>query len=122
MKSINSNGSSKVDQSLEKDVGGNIRALTRASGGVHHSEAGNGEISGENLGTLLRQVSEVSTREIQSLIDELHGLRQKLESRGEHIQSDITSYAELSQGVMQLTTIISENVKKLPTSAPDVSR
>jgi len=122
MKSINSNGSSKVDQSLEKDVGGNIRALTRASGGVHHPEAGNGEISGENLGTLLRQVSEASTREIQSLIDELHGLRQKLESRGEHIQSDITSYAELSQGVMQLTTIISENVKKLPTSAPDVSR
>jgi hypothetical protein len=122
MKGANANGSSKIDQSLEKDIGGNIRALARTNGGVHHPGNGNGEMPGENLGALLRQVSEASTREIESLIDELHGLRKKLQSHGEHIQSDIVRYAELSQGVMQLTKIISDNVKDLPTGASDVSR
>jgi hypothetical protein len=32
------------------------------------------------------------------------------------IQSDIARYAELSQGVMQLTIIISNNVKRLPSA------
>jgi hypothetical protein len=78
-------------------------------------------MSGDNLGTLLRRVSEASNREIETLIDELHGLRKKLEIHGDRIQSDIARYAELSQGVMQLTTIISDNVKKLPPGAPDVN-
>jgi hypothetical protein len=67
-------------------------------------------------------VSEASTREIESLIDELHGLRKTLENNGERIQSDIAKYAELAQGVMQLTAIISENVKKLPPGAIAISR
>jgi len=67
-------------------------------------------------------VSEASTREIESLIDELHGLRKKLEGHGERIQSDIAKYAELAQGVMQLTAIISDNVKKLPPGAMAISR
>ena len=74
-----------------------------------------------DLGMLLRRVSEGPTREIESLIDELHGLRKKLETDGERIQSDIERYAELSQGVLQLTTIISDNVKKLPPGAPEVN-
>jgi hypothetical protein len=122
MRSVKSNGSNEIDQSLEKDIGASIHALTRSSEAFHRPENGNGEMSGDNLGTLLRRVSEASTREIESLIDELHGLRKKLESHGERIQSDIARYAELSQGVMQLTTIISDNVKKLPPGAPDVSR
>jgi hypothetical protein len=44
------------------------------------------------------------------------GLRKKLQSDGERIQNDIARYAELSQQVMQLTTIISDNVKKLDVS------
>ena len=60
------------------------------------------------------------TREIENLIDELHGLRKKLETEGCRIQNDIARYAELSQGVMQLTIIISDNVKKLP-GAPGIT-
>jgi len=71
-------------------------------------------MSPDDLGALLSRVSEGSTREIENLIDELHGLRKKLETEGSRIQSDIARYAELSQGVMQLTIIISDNVKKLP--------
>ena len=67
-------------------------------------------------------MSEASTREIESLIDELHGLGKKLKSDGERIQSDIARYSELSQGVMQLTTIISDNVKNLPPGDSDVTQ
>jgi hypothetical protein len=118
MRITKSNGSTEVDQSLEKDIGASIHALTRSSGAYRRPENGNGEMSGDNLATLLRRVSEASTREVEGLIDELHGLRKKLESDGERIQSDIAKYAELSQGVMQLTTIISDNVKKLPPGTP----
>jgi len=124
MSSTKSNGSIEIGQSLEKDVAAGIHALTRTSEDFHRPENGNGEISADNIGTLLRRVSEASTREVESLIDELHGLRRKLESDGARIQSDIAKYAELSQAVMQLTTIISDNVKNLdlsPIGATDIS-
>jgi len=122
MRSTKSNGSAEIDESLEESISGNIRTLTRTSEAFRHPENGDGETSGDNLSTLLRRVSEASTREIESLIDELHGLRKKLEGHGERIQSDIAKYAELAQGVMQLTAIISDNVKKLPPGAMAISR
>jgi hypothetical protein len=70
--------------------------------------------STENLGSLLRQVSKTSMDEIDNLISELQPLRRKLQTNGERIQRDIAEYAELSQHVMQLTTIISDSVGKLP--------
>jgi len=117
MRSIRSNESVEIDQTLENGIGENIRTLTRNSVAF-----GSGETTGDNLAEFLRRVSEASAREIESLIGELHGLRDKLESHGERIQSDIAKYAELSQGVMQLTTIISENVKNLPSGVPDGTR
>jgi hypothetical protein len=39
---------------------------------------------------------------------------QKLQTDGDRIERDIAKHAELSQQVMQLTTIISDSVKKLP--------
>jgi len=108
MRSDKSNGSIEIGQSLEKDIEASIHALTPTSAAFHRPESGSDEMSANNLSALLRRVSESSTREIESLIDELHGLRKKLETHGNRIQSDIARYAEL-----KLTTIISENVKKL---------
>ena len=59
-------------------------------------------------------------REIENLIVELQELRKKLLSNSNRIQRDITEHTELNQQVMQLTDIISESVKKLPT-APSIS-
>ena len=69
---------------------------------------------GNDLGTLLGRVTERSTREIENLIHELHSLRKKLEADGNRIQSDIATHSALSQGVIQLTTVIADNVKKIP--------
>ena len=73
-----------------------------------------------HLGNLLRQVSKTSMDEIDNLISELQTLRRKLQTDGDRIQRDVAKYAELSQQVMQLTTIISDSVKKLP-GAPSIS-
>src|SRR6516165_3249253 len=75
------------------------------------------EKSTDNLAGLLRRVAEASTREVDGLIGELQSLRRKLNIDGSRIQREIAEYTELSQQVMQLTNIISESVKKLPTAA-----
>ena len=78
------------------------------------TESSDGEMSGEHLGTLLRQVSKTSVGEIDGLLGELQTLRRKLQTDGDRIHRDIAEHAELSQQVMQLTKIISDSVKKLP--------
>jgi hypothetical protein len=73
--------------------------------------------SAKNLDNLLRQVSKLSIAEIDDLIGELQTLRKKLQTDGDRIERDITKYVELNQQVMQLTTIISDSVKKLPRAS-----
>ena len=63
---------------------------------------------------MLRRASEAPTREIDKLIDQLQRLRTQLLNAGNRIQRGIAEYTELSQQTMQLTTIISDSVKKLP--------
>jgi hypothetical protein len=81
---------------------------------LRQTENGDGQRSGEHLGTLLRQVSKASMGEIDGLLSELQTLRRKLQTDGDRIQRDIVEHAELSQQVTQLTNIISDSVKKLP--------
>ena len=120
MRTAKPNGSAEIDSSLERDIGRNVHELSRANAAFRQVGNGNGETSASDLGTLLRRVAEASTREVEALIDELDGLRKKLESDGDRIQRDVERYAELSQAVMQLAAIISDNVKKIPT-APSIS-
>ena len=115
-------GSAEIEKSSEVEAGGNIHELARGSSAVFRpGEASDVEMSSDNLAGLLRRVSEASTREIENLVGDLQALRKKLHTDGNRIQRDITEYAELTQQVMQLTKIISESVKKLPT-APSVNR
>jgi hypothetical protein len=106
----------EIDRSLEVDIEKNIHELTRFDSASKQPQYGDDEMSTSNLDILLRGISESSTREIENLIDELHGLRKRLETEGARIQSDIAKYAELSRGAMQLTMIISDNVKRLPAT------
>jgi predicted HNH restriction endonuclease len=107
----------EINRAQASPTESNVHELARASAALHEHENGNDETSANNLGTLLRQVSESSTREIENLINELHGLRKKLNADGDRIQSDIEIHAELSEAVVRLTTIISENVKSISDTA-----
>jgi len=101
----------------EKTLSVNIPA--GVEDGIRIRLAGEGEVglrgaSAGDLNKSLRRLSETSTREIENLVGELQTLRRKLQTDGNRIQRDIEQYAELSQQVMRITTIISDSVKKLP--------
>jgi hypothetical protein len=109
------------DKLLESEIGRNIPKFARTGASFRQTESGDGEPAAENLGNLLRQVSKASMGEIDQLISELQTLRKKLQTDRDRIERDIAKYAELNQQVMQLTTIISDSVKKLP-GASGISR
>ena len=98
------------------DISTALSAIERKASEATRGQAGNGEVktSAEDLAALLRRASEAPTREIDKLIDQLQRLRTQLLNAGNRIQRGIAEYTELSQQTMQLTTIISDSVKKLP--------
>jgi hypothetical protein len=106
-------GLAKIDESLEAEIGENIHELKRTDPALPLENA-TGEKSADDLGMMVRQVTERSTRELENLIDELHSLRAQLETDGDLIERAIARHSELSQGAMQLTTMIADNVKRLP--------
>jgi hypothetical protein len=108
----------EIDEWVQAGIGEAIHASKPGGAAFGQPPNADDKTSGKNLGILLGRVTERSTREVETLIDELQGLRKKLEADRDRIQSEIARHSELSQGVMQLTSIISENVKKLanPTS------
>ena len=78
------------------------------------AESGDVKTSADDLAALLHRLSDVSTHEVEKLIDALQALRNQLQNAGNRIQRDIAEYSELSQQIMQLTAVISDSVKKLP--------
>ena len=107
------NGATEIND-LEAEIGRNIRQLKRTDPGSPHQENAIQANSADDLGILLCRITERSTREIENLIDELASLRKKLETDGDLIERAIAQHSEHSRGVMQLATIIADNVKKLP--------
>jgi hypothetical protein len=109
--------SQATDKSLETGIETNVQDLKRASAIFHQTENDSAEMAAaNNLATLLNKVSDVTTREIENLVSELLGLREKLKTDYDRIQGDVAKYAELSQAVNQLTTNISDSVVSLPTA------
>jgi hypothetical protein len=100
----------ETDKSDGIDVEGNIRELVRRDGTAHREVETDSELAAHDLGALVHRASGRSTREIDNLIEELKGLRGKLQTDGDRVQREIAEYAALTQSVMQLTKIISEGV------------
>jgi len=121
MKSAKPNGSAEISQSLEMEIRENIHELSRASDVVRQAEIEGDEIAANSLSPFLQRVAEASRREIEYLIRDLQALDKKLQADVSRIQHDMEEYVELSQGVMQLTSIIADSVRKLP-GAPGISR
>jgi len=107
MPTVNQTEPEATNKSLEMGIEGNIRDLNRAGD----------EMAANTLATLLRRVYETSQCEIDNLIGELRGLREKLETDCDHLESDIAEYAKLSEGVVQLTATISHSVEILPKAS-----
>ena len=106
------NRSSEINKSSEMDFGA-------ARDAVRQVEKSNGDMEAKSAGTLVRQLSEASRREIEVLVGILMTYHKKLQTDGDRIQLEIEDYADLNQHVRQLTTIVSDSVGKLP--APRVN-
>jgi hypothetical protein len=119
MKSAKPNGSTEISQSLDAEIGKNFRELTRTGDVLRQAEIAGDEIAANSLGPFLQRVAEASRREIEYLIRDLQTLDKKLHADVSRIQHDIEECVALSQGVMQLTSIISDSVRKLP-GAPGI--
>ncbi|HEX8828625.1 MAG TPA: hypothetical protein VF778_10970 [Xanthobacteraceae bacterium] len=119
MKGAKPNGSAEIKPSSEVDLERNIHQLISSNDTALEVENRNVETSVSSVDTMLRQVREASTREIEDLIDDLQQLNKKLHNDGCRIQHDVEHYAELNQLAMQLTKIIADNVKNLP-AAPGI--
>jgi hypothetical protein len=119
MRTAKLNGSTKISQPSEIDVGGNIHELlvTSASDAIRQADVAGDEIAVNSVAPFLRRVSEATRREIKHLVDALQTLDEKLQTDGDRIRRDVEEYTELSKHVMQLTTIISDSVNSLPTTS-----
>ncbi len=102
------------DDFLEAEIGKSIHELKRCDPASPGQENATGDKSSDDFGMLLRRITERSTGAIETVIDELHTLRVQLETDGDLIERAIARHSELSQGAMQLTTMIADNVKRLP--------
>jgi hypothetical protein len=106
--------SSTEFKATDLEVNENVRTLANGGAVSRRDENSNSDATANSLSSLLRRVSGNSTREIDTLIEDLRDLREKLRSDGDRIHREIVDYAELSQQVMQLSKIISDSVKRLP--------
>jgi hypothetical protein len=112
--------SEATDKSLETSIETNVHELKSAGAIFRQTENGSAEMAAaNNLATLLNRVSDVTTHEIENLVSELRGLREKLNTDCDRIQGDVAKYAELSHAVKQLSANISDSVVSLP-NAPGI--
>jgi hypothetical protein len=106
------------DKPSEPELEGNIRTAVSASASARQQAVESEDTqSPGHLAAMLREISRVSMDEIDGLINELKTLQQTLKTTGERIERDIAEYATLSAQAMQLTKIVVDGVKQLPTRA-----
>jgi hypothetical protein len=106
------------EKSSKPELEGNIRTVVWDS--VSARKAVDGEddqMSPGDLTASVREVSRVSIEEVDRLIGELQTLRRTLKTTGDRIERDIADYATLSSQTSQITKIVLDGVKQLPTRA-----
>jgi chemotaxis protein histidine kinase CheA len=106
------------DKPSEPELEGNMRTLVWDSASARKAVEGEDvEMSPAELTASVREVSRVSIEEVDRLISELQTLRRTLKTSGERIERDIAEYATLSSQASQMTKIVIDGVKQLPTRA-----
>jgi hypothetical protein len=94
----------------------------------NHSAKTNGSASASTdseernveLASRISQISFRSVQEIDHLISDLQGIRQKLDDDGDRIQREIGQYASFSQSIVDLTKIVSDGMTAIKTMAHEV--
>lgn len=70
-------------------------------------------LTADAVNMYLKQVSAGSCSEIDSLIGDLRGLREKLVADRGRIEQDVAEFATLNQSVIQLADVVSDSVAQV---------
>jgi hypothetical protein len=70
-------------------------------------------LTADAVNMYLKQVSASSCSEIDSLIGDLRGLREKLVADRSRIEQDVAEFATLNQSVIQLTDVVADSVAQV---------
>ena len=105
------------DKPSESELEENIRTMSLDASASKTVETEDTEMSSGDLAARLREISRVSIDEVDLLIHELQTLRRKLQTDRDRIERDITEYGTLSSQASQITKIVLDGVKQLPTRA-----
>lgn len=68
--------------------------------------------SAENLNALIRRVADASTEEIDRVIRELQGVRDRLRGEGERVSREIVGYASSIQATMSAMKDINDSLRQ----------
>jgi hypothetical protein len=82
-------GTTDIDESLDAEIGRNIREMKRTGAALAHPANVKDKVSADSLGTLFRRVTKLSMSEVESVIDEL---------QSDLIERAIARHSEHSQG------------------------
>lgn len=105
-------GLSAVNNALKTDVMVNGADMVRVESPTLDLAAKHA-LTADAVSTYLKQVCASSCGEIDSLISDLCGLREKLVTDGSRIEHDVAEFATLNQSVMQLTEVVSDSVAQV---------
>lgn len=70
-------------------------------------------LTADTVSKFVKQVSASSCGEIDSLISDLCGLREKLVTDGSRIEHDVVEFATLNQSVVKLTEVVADSVAQV---------
>ena len=109
-------GITAVNNALKTDVMVNGAGRVLADNPTLDLPAKN-ELTADAVSMYLKQVSSSSCSEIDSLIGDLRGLREKLVADGGRIEQNIAEFATLNQSVVQLTEVVADSVAQVKAPA-----
>lgn len=118
--------STAIDQVLEMSA---VNAALKANGKGGHGEqiqaepsakdlAPKAQVTTNSVSSYLQGISASSCGEIDALISDLSGLRERLVADGSRIEQDIVEFAALNQSVIRLTEVVVDSVNHV--KAPSV--
>lgn len=105
-------GMTAVNNALRTDLKVNSTDQIEVENPTLDLPAKNG-LTADTVSTYLKQVSASSCGEIDSLIGDLRGLREKLVTDGSRIEQNVVEFATLNQSVVKLTEVVADSVAQV---------
>lgn len=105
-------GMTAVNNALKADLKDNAADRVQVENPTLDLSAKN-ELTTDTVSMYLKQVSASSCREIDSLIGDLRGLREKLVGDGSRLEQDVAEFATLNQSVVRLTEVVADSVAQV---------